>query len=144
MAEPKKNTIKNTVRDNKEDSKSSENKPKKEKVQSDNPKKGLRLRISNFFAFAYDERFQKVFGLTLLLFSVYLAIAFASFIFTWQNDYSAVVGNLFSPDIKVENWLGKAGALLSHIFIYKWFGLASYIFPFVFFIIGIKILLNNR
>ena len=80
--------------------------------------------------------------MTLILFAVYLSIAFASFIFTWQNDYSAVVGNLFSPEIKVENWLGKAGALLSHIFIYKWFGFASYIFPLVFFAIGAKILFN--
>ena len=144
MAEPKKNTIKNTLKDSKEEVKSSENKPKKEKIkeQSDSPKSPFRQRIGNLFAFVYDERFQKIFGLTLILFAVYLSIAFASFIFTWQNDYSAVVGNLFSPEIKVENWLGKAGALLSHIFIYKWFGFASYIFPLVFFAIGAKILFN--
>ncbi len=144
MAEPKKNTIKNTLKDSKEEVKSSENKSKKEKIkeQSNSPKSPFRQRISNLFAFVYDERFQKIFGLTLILFAVYLSIAFASFVFTWQNDYSAVVGNLFSPEIKVENWLGKAGALLSHIFIYKWFGFASYIFPVVFFAIGAKILFN--
>ncbi len=144
MAEPKKNTIKNTLKDSKEEVKSSENKSKKEKIkeQSNSPKSPFRERISNLFAFVYDERFQKIFGLTLILFAVYLSIAFASFVFTWQNDYSAVVGNLFSPEIKVENWLGKAGALLSHIFIYKWFGFASYIFPVVFFAIGAKILFN--
>ncbi len=144
MAEPKKNTIKNTLKDSKEEVKSSENKSKKEKIkeQSNSPKSPFRQRISNLFAFVYDERFQKIFGLTLILFAVYLSIAFASFVFTWQNDYSAVVGNLFSPEIKVENWLGKAGALLSHIFIYKWFGFASYIFPLVFFAIGAKILFN--
>lgn len=144
MAEPKKNTVKNTLRENKEDVKSSEGKAKKEKgkEQPEETKSSVGQKIGGFFAFANDERFQKIFGLTLLLSSVYLAMAFTSFMFTWQNDYSAVTGNLFSPEIKVENWLGKAGALLAHIFIYKWFGLASYIFPILFFVMGIKILFN--
>ena len=145
MAEPKKNTIKNTLKEGKEDSKSPENKAKKEKSKDTGTPSGktsFKERLSEYFSFLYDERFQKIFGLTLLLASVYLAIAFTSFLFTWQNDFSAVNGSLFSSDMRVENWLGKTGALLAHIFIYKWFGVASYIFPLLFSVMGIKILFN--
>ena len=145
MTEPKKNTIKNTLKEGKEDSKSPENKAKKEKSKDTGTPSGktsFKERLSEYFSFLYDERFQKIFGLTLLLASVYLAIAFTSFLFTWQNDFSAVNGSLFSSDMRVENWLGKTGALLAHIFIYKWFGVASYIFPLLFSVMGIKILFN--
>jgi S-DNA-T family DNA segregation ATPase FtsK/SpoIIIE len=40
----------------------------------------------------------------------------------------------------VQNWLGKFGALLSHQFIYEWFGIASFIFIGVFFILGYRML----
>jgi len=44
----------------------------------------------------------------------------------------------------VENWLGKFGALLSNQFIYEWFGIASFIFIFVFFVIGYRLLFKVR
>ena len=44
----------------------------------------------------------------------------------------------------VENWLGKFGALLSNQFIYEWFGVASFIFVFVFFVIGYRLLFKVR
>ena len=89
MAEPKKNTIKNTLKEDSAEGKSSskETKPKKEKVVDDSSDKVSFLnRINNFFAFLRNERFQKIFGLTLLLFSAYLAISFTSFAFTWKAD----------------------------------------------------------
>ncbi len=144
MAEPKKNTLKNTLKETKEEVKPSEAKPKKEKVKTDVPKEenGFKKKVANLFAFFNTPQFQRVFGLFLLLCSVYLAIAFTSFAFTWQADQSKVLGNLFSPDVQVENWLGKLGALLSHIFIYKWFGVASYIFSFLCFFTGFRIFFN--
>jgi DNA segregation ATPase FtsK/SpoIIIE, S-DNA-T family len=145
MAEPKKNTLKNTVKDEKADPKntSGESKPKKGKQPViDEGKISFFQKINSFFSFLQNERFQKVFGLSLLLISVYLCIAFTSFAFTWEVDQDKVVGNLFSPDVQVENWLGKFGALLSYIFIHKWFGAASYIFAFVAFITGLRIAFN--
>ena len=148
MAEPKKNTLKNTIRDDKTDTKApskESSKPKKEKAPADAaavPKAPFFQKISSTFAFVGNERFQKIFGLTLLLFSVYLCIAFTSFAFTWQVDQDKVLGNLFSLDVRVENWLGKAGALLSYIFVHKWFGMASYIVAFVTFATGLRITFN--
>ncbi len=141
MAEPKKNNLKNTLKEDITEGKIV--KPKKEKAAPDGPSKSsFAEKFSNLFAFAHDERFQKIFGLTLLLFSVYLTIAFTSFVFTWQVDQDKVVGNLFSPTVSVENWLGKLGALLAHVFIHKWFGVASYIFAFLAFITGLRITFN--
>lgn len=146
MAEPKKNTLKNTIRDEKAENKSSskekESKPKKEKSGDSASKTSFSERVNSLFAFARNERFQKIFGLSLLLLSVYLCIAFTSFAFTWQVDQDKVLGDLFSPEVTVQNWLGKFGALLSHIFIHKWFGFASYIFAFVAFATGLRITFN--
>jgi S-DNA-T family DNA segregation ATPase FtsK/SpoIIIE len=143
MAEPKKNTLKNTVRDEKAEGKgvSKESKPKKrEEVGSSGS--SLMSKFDGAISFTRNERFQKIFGLTLLLFSVYLCIAFTSFAFTWQIDQDKVLGDLFSSETRVQNWLGKFGALISHIFIHKWFGVASYIFAFVAFVVGLKITFN--
>ncbi len=141
MAELKKNILKNTIKDDTKAKLVSGG-----DVKSNDYAVSSKIKLSDklkvFFSFAYDERFQKIFGLSLLFFAVFLAIAFTSFVFTWHSDSSSVIGNLFSEHLKIDNWLGKSGALISYIFIYKWFGLASYIFPLLFFVIGIKILFN--
>lgn len=143
MAEPKKNTIKNTLKEQPQDIKATkEPKVKKEKVPVDADKVSFAEKLDNLFAFARNERFQKITGLTLLLFAAYMAIAFTSFIFTWQADQDKVLGDLFSPEVTVTNWLGKFGALLSHVFIHKWFGVASYIFSFLALLTGIRITFN--
>jgi DNA segregation ATPase FtsK/SpoIIIE, S-DNA-T family len=144
MAEPKKNTLKNTVKEDTEQKNPSKDiKPKKDKTAvADSGENSFVQKINSFFAFLQNERFQKIFGLTLLLLSVYLCIAFTSFALTWQVDQDKVLGNLFSPEVNVQNWLGKFGALLSYVFIHKWFGAASYIFAFVAFITGLRIAFN--
>jgi len=143
MAEPKKNTIKNTLKEEVLEGKAlKEPKAKKEKQPSDPNRVSFKEKINNLFEFARNERFQKIVGLSLLLLSVYSAIAFTSFTFTWQADQDKVVGDLFANDVVVENWLGKFGALLSHVFIHKWFGVASYIFSFLALITGLRITFN--
>lgn len=117
-----------------------EKKERKEKKKSKIP---LSEKITNAFAFIHDERFRKISGLTFLLFSAYLFIAFTSFLFTWQADYDKVagpLGTLFSPDVHAENWLGKVGALTAHLFIHKWFGVASYAFVLISLVLGVRIL----
>jgi S-DNA-T family DNA segregation ATPase FtsK/SpoIIIE len=92
--------------------------------------------------------------------SVFFLIAFTSYLFTWQQDQSYVSkanggwGNLFKTTKEllengvnnpmVDNWLGKFGALLSNQFIFEWFGIASFLFVFVFFIIGYRLLFKIR
>ncbi len=107
-----------------------------------------------------DGRYVKVMGLFFLISSLYFLIAFTSYLFTWQEDQSYVSKanggwhNLFKTTQElmdngvknpmVDNWLGKFGALLSNQFMYEWFGIASYIFIVVFFIIGYRFLFKVR
>jgi S-DNA-T family DNA segregation ATPase FtsK/SpoIIIE len=140
MAEPKKNTLKNTLREEKAEVKAPrENKSKKEKPAVEQSASGFRAKFAGVLRLIGDERFQKIFGLSLLLLAAYLTIAFTSFAFTWEADQDKVLGDLFSPDVTVQNWLGKFGALISHIFIHKWFGVASYIFAVLAFLTGLRI-----
>ncbi len=108
-----------------------------------------------------SSRLVKVLGLFMLLLSVYFLVAFTSYLFTWQEDQSYVIdanggwSNLFKTPAElakmnlnqggvVENWLGKLGALLSHQFIYEWFGVASFLFIGIFFIIGYRLLFKVK
>jgi len=107
-----------------------------------------------------DGRAIKIVGLFFVILSLYFLIAFTSYLFTWQDDQSYVIdanggwGNLFktAEELKgagvntpvVQNWLGKFGALLSHQFIYEWFGIASFLFVLAFFIIGYRLLFKVR
>jgi len=122
-------------------------KPKKEKVVEDNtPKVSLKERVAKFVAFYQNERTQKILGLLFILTAAYLAIAFASFVVTWKEDQDKVLGpaaELFSSETKVRNWLGKAGALVSHLFMFKWFGMSSFLLVPVFFMAGLKRIISK-
>jgi S-DNA-T family DNA segregation ATPase FtsK/SpoIIIE len=94
--------------------------------------------------FLSDERFQKIAGLFFILLSVYMVIAFTSFFFTWKADSDKVngpwLGLLFDPSVKVDNWLGKLGAIISHTFIQNWFGVTAFVFVLLSFLSGFRIL----
>lgn len=110
----------------------------------ENKSRAFRLPLSDLSGLIKNERFQKITGLFLILFSVFCLLAFTSYLFTWKNDQDKLLGSIwsliFDTGLVLENWLGKAGALIAHRFIYNWFGLAAFIFPFLFFISGFKIL----
>jgi S-DNA-T family DNA segregation ATPase FtsK/SpoIIIE len=99
----------------------------------------------------------KIIGLFLLIMSVCFLIAFTSYLFTWEEDQSYIsmanggwstlknsaeeIQNLSDGQAPVvQNWMGKMGALLAHQFIYKWFGIASYLFMVVLFVLGYRLL----
>ncbi len=126
-------------------------KPAKKKRKASPKKKkdkdvGRPAFINKIIGFVKDERTHKIFGSILLLTSVYLFLAFVSYLFTWKVDQSVVDGKSIwelvtsSKTITVDNWLGKFGAGISHLFIFKWFGLASFLFALNLFVIGIRII----
>lgn len=97
-----------------------------------------------------DERTHKIAGAFSLLFSLFLGIAFLSYLFTWSEDYDKVFNRgaavlLPGEDaVKSANLLGNLGAYVSHLFFHKGFGLASFMFCSLFFVIGINALLATR
>ncbi|MDB4923401.1 DNA translocase FtsK [Mucilaginibacter sp.] len=137
-----------------------ENQPRQptQKAERERPikQRADKLRSSDLL----NSKIIKIIGLFLLLLSVYFLVAFTSYLFTWQEDQSYVSAanggwhNLFRTTQElmengvknplIENWAGKLGALLSNQFIFEWFGLASFVFVFVFFISGYRMLFKVR
>ena len=97
----------------------------------------------SFFAFLKTKQTQTIFGFFLMLFSLFLCIAFISFFFNWQEDQSTI-HQLSNRAVKSENLLGKIGANLGHFFIYKGFGIAAFIVSFQLFSTGFSILLKRK
>lgn len=92
-------------------------------------------------SFLKDERVRFTFGIFILFFAIYLAVAFISYLFTWKADQSFEWLNIFSgSELSVENWTGKVGASFSVQFINRWFGLTSFTFPFIIGLAGLKLL----
>ena len=88
------------------------------------------------------ERTKKVAGLTLLVFSLLLLLSFISHLFSWKGDFSTMelsASDFFlDTDIQTQNVIGKLGAFLSHLFITKWFGVASFLFVLMFVTTGLR------
>jgi S-DNA-T family DNA segregation ATPase FtsK/SpoIIIE len=82
-----------------------------------------------------------VMGSLFILFSIALLVAFVSFYIFGQVDQSAI-SELTDRSETVENWLGKFGAYLADLIIYKGFGVASFLFVRLFFLTGIFLILG--
>ncbi|MEX2335986.1 MAG: DNA translocase FtsK 4TM domain-containing protein [Fulvivirga sp.] len=110
---------------------------KKEKI-----KKKLNI---NFFK---DQRFQLTFGFFLLISSLFLLTAFVSYLFTGKADQSVVeaIGQtgMVQSGREADNWLGLYGAVTSHYFIFRWFGLAAFFTPPLLFLIGYKVVFKKE
>ena len=112
--------------------------PKPKKNQADKKEKPKAVesisvleRFKKIIEFFRAEQTQRIIGLLYIFAAVYIGVACASYLFTWQADQDKVMGPssyLFSPEVRVQNWFGKMGALLSHLFMYKWFGVSSFLF----------------
>jgi len=102
---------------------------------------------SPIITFLKDRRFHLVSGMFIMFFSLALLIAFTSFLFSGRNDQSIVESiwdtSLQESGREVDNALGIVGAFLSYFFIYKWFGLASYLFLPIFFLTGFRIVYES-
>ena len=83
----------------------------------------------------YGRQYKILFGFVLILFSVALLLAFISFFIYGQEDQSAV-SELANRAQTVNNWFGKSGAFLADLFIFRGFGVASFLFVKLFFLTG--------
>ena len=97
----------------------------------------------NVFSILKTRQTQTIFGFFLILFSLFLCIAFISFFFSWQADQSAL-DHLTDKTVKSKNLLGKFGAGLSNFLIYDGFGIAAFIISFQIFITGFYILIKKK
>jgi S-DNA-T family DNA segregation ATPase FtsK/SpoIIIE len=93
-----------------------------------------------------NNRLRLSIGSVLGLVSVYQLLSFLSYFFTWKSDQDKIINTGFfdfifsGEEVEINNALGKLGAWISHTFIHEWFGIASFIFPFVFLVISVYLL----
>ncbi|WP_303013099.1 DNA translocase FtsK [uncultured Bacteroides sp.] len=91
-----------------------------------------------------NETVHFVIGLMLVIFSVYLLLAFSSFFFTGAADQSIIdSGNpadLSAVDNHVKNYAGSRGAQLAHYLINECFGVSSFFILVFLAVAGLKLM----
>ncbi len=87
------------------------------------------------------RQYKILLGSLCVLFSIALLFAFISFFIYGQEDQSAVA-ELADRSQTVNNWVGKFGAFLADLFIYRGFGAAAFLFVKLFFLTGAYLVLD--
>ncbi|MBN3580947.1 DNA translocase FtsK 4TM domain-containing protein [Algoriphagus aestuarii] len=82
-------------------------------------------------------------GILLMSIGIFLFIAFVSYLLNGPTDQSLVMNTPIDDEIRdtarnSNNWLGYFGAQAAHWMIYRWFGIAAFLFPPFLFILGFK------
>ncbi len=89
-----------------------------------------------------DRKFRTWWGMFFILLSVLFLISFSSFLSTWEQDQDILdlgwFDYIFNTHVNTENIVGKLGLFFSDIFVYQWFGVASFFFVILFFVLGLK------
>ncbi|MEP0713580.1 DNA translocase FtsK 4TM domain-containing protein [Algoriphagus sp.] len=106
-------------------------------------KKGSGLKAPSFsFGKFNSTKLVLTLGILLMSIAIFLFIAFISYLVNGPADQSLVMNN---PDEAIRdtarestNWLGYLGAQAGNWMIYRWFGVAAFLFPPFLFILGFK------
>ncbi len=113
----------------------------KKKKNTKKPKKQL-------FNAVGDGRLRKIVGILCLFASVYVLIAFISYLYTWKADQDKVLkfswNLIFAGDQTVDNWLGRLGAYISNLFMYWTFGIPSILVVPLIFKLGVDLIKKNN
>lgn len=113
---------------------------KKSKSKSKSQKNGL-------LEFLADSRTRTVTGVFFLILSAFLTLSFFSHLVdAGINDQSQLQefgDTLIDPEETVDNWMGKLGAIVAEKFIHVWFGISSFLLPFLLVLIGFKVMFRK-
>jgi len=113
---------------------------KKKKTVKKTPSKPRFQKTKKFFG---SRQTHTVFGLFVVIFAVFLFFSIISYFFNWQQDQSQLAF-FTNKSITVKNLLGKIGATLSHLLIYKGFGISAIYIPILLLLTGITILIKGN
>ena len=113
------------------------------KTKTSTKNKSKTKKPNPIITFFKNRQTQTIIGSFLILFSLFLLVAFISFFFSWEDDQS-IVGEFSNKTVPSENLLGKVGASLSHFFIFKGFGLGAFAIPYLLFFTGLCWLLRTK
>ena len=127
-------------------------KKRTKKMSSDAPKKKYsgKAALNKLDEKVDLTKVRRISGIIFLVISVYTFLACLSYFSTWQVDQDNVINKglfefLFEDsESEVSNWLGKFGAWISHLLIYRWFGIASFSFVLIFVVTGVYLLFKIK
>lgn len=106
-------------------------------VKTDKPNSFMKKAV----VFFSDQRTKYGLGIVMMVITAYLALSFVSFFFTAAADDSIVQKSLFDltgEDKKaISNWAGPMGAYVSDFFVNDCFGIASFAFLFLSFVVSL-------
>lgn len=114
------------------------------------PEKAVKSPITAIKERLNSKKTKTSIGVAILMLGFFIFLANFSYLFTWQEDQNRLINKGFfeflfeASDVPVANWLGKFGAWISHLLIYRWFGISSFGIPFFLIILSIKTLLNTE
>jgi S-DNA-T family DNA segregation ATPase FtsK/SpoIIIE len=95
------------------------------------PSSQKQMKIDFSFDILQDNRTKKALGILLTAFCVTMFFSLFSYLINGTSDQSIVEAlweaNLVTQGIETENWFGLLGAVLGYIFIYRGFGIASFL-----------------
>ncbi len=104
--------------------------------------------FGNVAAILKNDTVHFIIGLIMVLFAVYMLLAFSSFFFTGAADQSVLtngdVAGLASVNNGVQNYAGSRGAQLANFFINECFGVSSFFIVLFLGVMGIKLMRVRR
>ncbi len=104
-------------------------------------KKDIPKTESKVIKFFKNQQTHLGFGVFLVLLSFWLIGSFVSFFSHWEQDQSQL-GELANRAVEAKNSLSKIGATVSDLFIYKGFGITSFIIPLLLLLTGIFLIFD--
>jgi S-DNA-T family DNA segregation ATPase FtsK/SpoIIIE len=97
--------------------------------------------VNKKFSLQMNRRQKFIVGIVFIFFSLALLLSFISYFITGNADQSAV-NQLTNRSLEAENWLGKLGAYLADFFLYQGFGVTSFLFVRILFLVGAYMVLD--
>ena len=102
-----------------------------------------KLSAGDFFVgFGKMEIFSFCIGLLLVLCAIFMLVAFVSYLFTGEADYSLLESHAdpLNWELQYKNVCGSGGAIVAFFFLNDLFGLASFIIPPYLIIVGFRLM----
>ena len=112
------------------------NKENKKKQRTGTQKPEFRFSLSDIASTIHNETVMFILGAAVTVASLFIIIAYISFIFNGGIDQSVIVG---AAD-DVANSTGMLGARTAELFVNRWFGLPVVLLPILTTIIGLKMM----
>ena len=114
---------------------------------TEKPKAATSFQAKSNKKFEMSPEAKLALGLFCILLSIFLLLAFSSYLFTGESDQSILhsdTANLKETSNEVKNILGVAGAMVSHVFIFRWFGIAAFLIIPILFFTGLQLSFNKK